>query len=143
MFRSFCGLDFLWSGRKQIEKSLIWRGSQQNVFMSCWVANSMETKFWLDKISMVITLLRAPRIDRASAKSSLFKRRLCSFRKIFCIGRIEAATVFTNFVMFFQGSYRWLNPRSSLLLVCMLSFVPSHTACPDMLTNVVFLPNNW
>ena len=79
MLRSFYGLDFLWSGKKEIVKSLILRGSPQNVSISCWVANSMETKFWLDEIWMVIILLKAPRIDRASAKSSLFKRRLCSF----------------------------------------------------------------
>ena len=43
--------------------------------------------------------------------------------------------------MFFQGSCGWLSPGSSLLFVCMFSFVPSHTACPGMLADVALLPS--
>ena len=70
---------------------------------------------------MIITF----RFNRASAKSSVFRKRLCSFLNIFCKGLMDAVTVFIDLVKFFQGSYGWSNPRSLLLFECKFSFVPS------------------
>ena len=54
---------------------------------------------------------------------------------------MDAVTVLTGFVMFFHGSQWWLNPRSSLLFVCILSLVLSHIMCSVILTKVVILTN--
>ena len=81
---------------------------------------------------MVITFLRAPRFSRASAKSSVFRERLCSFLNIFCKGLMGAVTVFIDLVKFFQGSHGWSNPKSSLLFESKFSFVPSQAACRVM-----------
>ena len=134
MFRSLGFRDFLVSGEKVMVNDRISSGSVQNVSIICFVPNSMETKFWLEDIWIVITFLSTPRFNRASAKSSLFRERLFSFRKMFCMGLMDAVTVFMDLVRLFQGSYGWSSPRSSLLLEWMFSFVPSQAACCVIMT---------
>ena len=79
MFKSLGGRCFLVSGEKVMVNDPISSGSLQKVSIICFVPNSMETKFWLDDICMVITFLRTPRFNRASSKSSVFRERLYSF----------------------------------------------------------------
>ena len=143
MCRSLGGWNFLLSSEKVMVKDLISSGSLQNVSIICFVANSMEMKFWLEDIWMVTMFLSTPRFNRASAKSSLVRGRLCSFLKMFCMGRIDAVTVLMHFVRLFQGLYGWSNPRSSLLFVCMFSLVPSQAACCVILTKINILINEF
>ena len=135
MCRSLGFQDFLVPGEKLMANDRISSGLVQNVSIICFVPNSMETKFWLEDIWFVITFLSTPRFNRASAKSSLFRGCLFSFRKMFCMGGlIDAVTVFMDLVKLFQGSYGWSSRRSSLLLEWMFSFVPSQAACCVIMT---------
>lgn len=73
MFRSLSGRNFLLSSEKVMVEDLIFSGLLQNVSIISFVANSMETKFWLEDIWMVAMFLSTPRLNRASAKSSLVR----------------------------------------------------------------------
>ena len=46
-----------------------------------------------------------------------------------CKDLMDAVTVLIDLAWFFQGSYGWSNPRSSLLFEYKFSFVPSQAAC--------------
>ena len=66
-----------------MKKSLILSSSWQKVSINCYVPNSINTKFLLEVICMVIIVLRISHPESALAKSFLSKSCFCSFMNIF------------------------------------------------------------